>query len=97
MLIQNPKALHFQRIDKPIKLSPGLKKILSTKSQQMSRFELMDRLIEKLHFYKMHNVLTSKNFKLPPQWQKILHTSLEFVDELDLLEIVSQNNPVKIS
>lgn len=92
MLISKTQLLHFERLDETVRLRPGLKKILVTKNSRMSRLEIMDRLIEKLHFLRMHNILTDKNFKLPPSWKKILRTNAEFVDELDLLEIIAQNS-----
>ena len=91
MLVSSEKKLHFQRIDKRLQLSPGLKKVLSTQTSTMTRLEIMDRLIEKLHFLKMHNVLTPKNFALPKRWKTLLKTERDYVDELDLLEIIASN------
>lgn len=85
------KFIHFQKIDHPLKLSPGLKKILGTKLGHMSRMEIMIRLTEKLHFFKLHNVLSEKNYRVPKSWKLTLKTQLSYVDELDLLSIISQN------
>ena len=91
MLISKIQSLHFQRLDGPVKLCPGLKKVLATKNSSMTRLEIMDRLMEKLHFLRMHNILAAKNFRIPAKWKSDLRTQMEYVDELDLLEIISKN------
>ncbi len=91
MLITKTQMLHFQRLDKTITLGAGLKKVLGTRHVRMTRIEIMDRLMEKLHFLKMHNILSDKNFKIPPKWKKTLHTNDDYVDELDLLDIIARN------
>ncbi len=91
-IVTDVKKLHFQRIDSPIKLNIGLRKVLGTKAVKMSRLETMDRLIEKLHFLRLHNILTDKNYRIPPSWQKALNFQADFADEADLLEIIANNS-----
>lgn len=90
-ILSNVKLLHFERIDMSVTLSPGLKKVLGTKVKKLSRIEIMNRLIERLHFLKLHNILTHKNYRIPPQWQLLLKTDNDFADESDLLTIIAKN------
>ncbi len=91
-IVTDAKKLHFQRIDTAIKLSNGLRKVLGTKAVKMSRLEAMNRLIEKLHFLRLHNILSDKNYRIPPSWQRSLGFRADFADESDLLDLISNNS-----
>lgn len=86
------KKLKFQKLEKQLILSSGLKKVLGTKSLRMNRMEIFSRLLEKMHFLKLNHVLTSKNYRLPPSWQRALKCSDSFVDEKDLFKIIALNS-----
>lgn len=90
-IISDVKKLHFQKIDLSLRLNKGLNKVLGIKANKMSRFEAMDRLIEKLHFLRLHNVLSQKNYRIPLSWQKLLDYHADFADESDLLDLICSN------
>lgn len=83
--------LKFQKLEKNLKMSPGLKKVLGTKNNNMNRMEIFSRLIERIYFLKLHHFITSKNFHLPLSWKRSLKWDRDFVDELDLFKIITNN------
>ena len=84
-------SLHLSNLDKPMALSPGLKKVLAIKSGRLSRLVVMQKFLGRLHFLRLHNVLGPKNYRIPPKWQMDLNYQEDLASAVDLLEIISKN------